>query len=225
MPSYSTLVTDIKNTSEVDSTEFDNQIDNFITKAEYRLIKELDDFGLDVITTVTAAVGNPLLNVASDIRVVRNVNITNSDSERVNLLRRTSEYIYDYWPVVASTAEPKYYTLRMSSNSSETTAIYLAPTPDSTYSTEVTYVTKPSALTSVNPNNYFSDYCYNALFYACMLEASLYLKSFNTVAIWQGELKNAIDGLRNQARRTRQDDMQNNTSPAGSADTVIQGSS
>ena len=50
MPSYSTLVTDIKNTSEVDSTEFDNQIDNFITKAEYRLIKELDDFGLDVIT-------------------------------------------------------------------------------------------------------------------------------------------------------------------------------
>ena len=58
-----------------------------------------------------------------------------------------------------------------------------------------------------------------------MVEASLFLKSFNTVAVWQTEYKNAIDGLRNQARRTRQDDMQNNTSPAGSADTVIQGSS
>ena len=74
-------------------------------------------------------------------------------------------------------------------------------------------------------NNYFSDFCYDALFYASMVEASLFLKSFNTVAVWQTEYKNAIDGLRNQARRTRQDDMQNNTSPAGSADTVIQGSS
>ena len=61
--------------------------------------------------------------------------------------------------------------------------------------------------------------------YACMIEASFYLKSFNTVQIWQAEYKNAIDGLRNQARRTRQDDMAQAASPAGSADTVIQGSS
>ena len=58
-----------------------------------------------------------------------------------------------------------------------------------------------------------------------MIEASLFLKSFNTVTVWQAEYKNSIDGLRNQARRTRQDDMQSNTSPAGSADTIIQGSS
>ena len=58
-----------------------------------------------------------------------------------------------------------------------------------------------------------------------MVEASLFNKSFNTVQAWQAELKNSMDGLRNQARRARQDNMQNNTSPAGSADTIIQGSS
>ena len=58
-----------------------------------------------------------------------------------------------------------------------------------------------------------------------MIEASLFNKSFNTVAAWQAELKGSIDSLRNQARRNRQDNMELNTSPAGSANTIIQGSS
>ena len=43
MPSYSFLKTDIINTIENDSTEFENQIPFLIEKAEGRLIKELDD--------------------------------------------------------------------------------------------------------------------------------------------------------------------------------------
>ncbi len=58
-----------------------------------------------------------------------------------------------------------------------------------------------------------------------MVEASLFNKSFNTVPAWQAELKASIDALRNQARRTRQDNMELNTSPAGSANTIIHGSS
>ena len=219
MASYSYLVADIKNTAEVDSTEFSDQIPKFINKAENKLIKELDDFGLNSLTTVDATQGSPLVTLVDNTRIVRNVNITNSDSEKVNLLRRTQEYLYDYWPHTVSVGEPKYYTMRGN------TQIYLAPTPDSAYSTEITYVKRPVSLSDAAPNNYFSDFCYDALFYASMVEASLFLKSFNTVAVWQTEYKNAIDGLRNQARRTRQDDMQNNTSPAGSADTIIQGSS
>lgn len=58
-----------------------------------------------------------------------------------------------------------------------------------------------------------------------MIEASFFTKSFDTIAMWQSEYTAAIDGLRNQARRTRQDDMAQAASPAGSADTLIQGSS
>jgi hypothetical protein len=40
---------------------------------------------------------------------------------------------------------------------------------------------------------------------------------------WEGKYKNSIDALRNQARRTRQDDMQSANSPTGGPNPVIQG--
>ena len=219
MPSFSDLVSDIRNTSENDSQEFTDQIPLIITKAELRLIKELDDVGLNQITSVTTSISNPLVSLASDTRLIRNINITVSGS-RINLLQRSQEYINDFWPFVSSSVgEPKYYAMRSN------TQIYLAPTPSSAYDGEVIYVARPTTLTSAAPNNYFTDFCYDALFYASMVEASLFNKSFNTVQAWQAVLKNSMDGLRNQARRARQDNMQNNTSPAGSADTIIQGSS
>jgi len=229
MPSYSTLVTDIQNTAENDGTEFTTHIDYFINKAENRLVTQLDDYGLNTFTSVAVSANNPFVSLPSGTRIVRNFNIlvsasvsapAGSANSRISLLPRTQEYIYDFWPYVsASVGQPKYYAMRSN------TAIYLAPTPTSTYDGEVLHVSRPATLTSAAPNNYFSDFCYDALFYACMIEASLYNKSFNTVPLWQGEFKVAIDGLRNQARRTRQDDMAVAASPAGAADPIIQGSS
>jgi hypothetical protein len=219
MPSYSDLVLDIQRTAENDSQEFSDQIPVLINKAEYRLIKELDDVALNQITSITTQANNPLVSIASDTRIIRNINIKVSGS-KINLLQRSQEYAYDYWPFVSSSVgEPKYYAMRSN------TQIYIVPTPASAYDTEVVYVARPTTLTSAAPNNYFSDFCYNALFYASMIEASLFNKSFNTVAAWQAELKGSIDSLRNQARRNRQDNMELNTSPAGSANTIIQGSS
>ena len=192
MPTYSELLNDIRSTTEVSSTDFDNQLPRLVNRAETRLIKELDDFGLNTLTANT----------------------------KESLLPRTQEFVFDFWPYVSSSVgEPKYYAMQTNTN------IYLAPTPEKTYDAELTYIERPVTLSDTNPTNYFSDFCYDALFYACMIETSFYLKSFNTVPLWQGEYKAAIDGLRNQARRTRQDDMAQAASPAGSADTVIQGSS
>ena len=57
-----------------------------------------------------------------------------------------------------------------------------------------------------------------------MIEAFLYMKDTTFSAVFTNEYKGAIEGLRNQARRNRQDSMQNNASPAGSANTLVQGS-
>ena len=121
------FVSDIRNTSENDSQEFTDQIPLIITKAELRLIKELDDVGLNQITSVTTSISNPLVSLASDTRLIRNINITVSGS-RINLLQRSQEYINDFWPFVSSSVgEPKYYAMRSN------TQIYLAPTPSSAY--------------------------------------------------------------------------------------------
>ena len=53
MPNYSYLKTDIINTIENDSTEFETQIPYLVEKAEDRLIKELDDSGLDYYSSFT----------------------------------------------------------------------------------------------------------------------------------------------------------------------------
>ena len=229
MPTYSELLNDIRSTTEVSSTDFDNQLPRLVNRAETRLIKELDDFGLNTLTSVAVSINNPVVSLPSGTRIVRNLNILVSAPDsapagtantKESLLPRTQEFVFDFWPYVSSSVgEPKYYAMQTNTN------IYLAPTPEKTYDAELTYIERPVTLSDSNPTNYFSDFCYDALFYACMIETSFYLKSFNTVPLWQGEYKAAIDGLRNQARRTRQDDMAQAASPAGSADTVIQGSS
>ena len=230
MPNYSFLKTDIINTIENDSTEFEEHVSYFIEKAEGRLIKELDDPGLDNYSTFSFIASNPVVSLPADALVVRNVNYTTSVStaaipanSKINLLQRTYEYAIDYFPFAsASTGTPRYYSRKTN------TQIYIVPTPASAVSGEIQYTRRPLALasatgTSVTTSNYFSEFCYNALFAACMVEANYFIKDFNTLANWEGKYKNSIDALRNQSRRTRQDDMQSANNPSGGPNPVLQG--
>ena len=224
MPAYSYLKTDIINTSENDSTEFEDQISYFVNRSEDRLIKELDDSGLDYYSSFTFTASDPVVSLPAGTLVVRNVNYKTSTSSNITtLLQRPYEYAIDYWGYAsASTGTPRYYSRK------NNTSIYIVPTPASTLTGEVQYTKRPLALssatdTSATTTNYFSEFCYNALFNACMIEAYIYMKSWNTVPLWEAQYKNSIDALRNQARRTRQDDMESANSPAGGPDTVIQG--
>jgi len=224
MPTYSYLKTDIINTSENDSTEFADQITYFVNRAEDRLIKELDDSGLDYYTTVTFTASNPTVSLPDGALVVRNVNYKTSVSSNIKtLLQRPYEYAIDYWGYAStSTGTPRYYARK------NNTSIYIVPTPASTLTGEIQYTKRPLALasatdTSATTSNYFSEFCYTALFNACMIEANVYMKSWNTIPLWESQYKNSIDALRNQARRTRQDDMEIAANPAGGPDTIIQG--
>jgi hypothetical protein len=58
-----------------------------------------------------------------------------------------------------------------------------------------------------------------------MVEATMFMKDWNTLPVWQTQYQTAIAALRNQARRTRQDDMEVAASPAGGPDTITQGAS
>ena len=225
MPDFAFLKNDLINTTENDSTEFSDQIPFFVEKTENRLSNDLDDFGLDFFTTVSSSIGNPIVSLPVDTKIVRNVNVISSaSSTRTSLLQRTYEYAIDYWPhASASVGDPRYYSRKTN------TEIYIVPTPASAVDIEVQFVRKPIGLasatgTSVTTTNYFSEFCYNALFYGCMIEATMYMKSWSDLQIWEGQYQNAINQLRNQARRTRQDDMAQAASPAGSPDTVIMGS-
>jgi len=57
MPNYSYLKTDLVNTTENDSTDFASQVSVFVKKTEYRMIKDLDDAGLDEYSAITLTAG------------------------------------------------------------------------------------------------------------------------------------------------------------------------
>ena len=212
------------------SSAFKRKISFFVEKAEDRLIKELDDPGLDNYSTFSFTASDPVVSLPADTLVVRNVNFTTSVSttavpanSKVNLLQRPYEYAIDYFPFAsASTGTPRYYSRKTN------TQIYIVPTPASAVSGEIQFTRRPLALasatgTSVTTSNYFSEFCYNALFAACMVEATYFIKDFQTLANWEGKYKNSIDALRNQSRRTRQDDMQSANNPSGGPNPVLQG--
>ena len=226
MATYSDLKSDIISATENDGDEFTSAIPSFIERTELRLTKDIDDVGLDVYTTITLSANNPVVDLPNDrVRIVRNVNYTTSTSSiKTSLLQRTYEYAIDYWPYAsASVGDPRYYARKTNSS------IYIVPTPTSTLTGEIQTVQQPLPLasatgTSVTTTNYFSQYCYEALFYGCMMEATMFMKDWQTLPVWQQQYEAAILTLRNQARRTRQDDMEIAASPAGSPDPVQQGS-
>ena len=217
MANYTYLVNDILETTENGSSEFLSSIPKMVNKAELRLTKDLDDYGLVAYTSVAVSSGKNIVNLPQGTRILKNFNIV-SNGTKINLLQRTDEFINDYWPVSASTGTPEYYARR------DNTTIIVAPTPVSTISGQVVHISRPVTLASATPNNYFSDFCYDALYNASMVEALLYMKNYEPMSIYETRYKEALAALLNQSRRTRRDDMQAPASPAGGDNTIIQGS-
>jgi len=225
MPSYSFLKTDLINTTENDSSEYESQISNIVERAESRLMKELDDFGLDNYSSFSFTAGNPIVTVPEGTLVVRNVNYKTSASSNITpLLQRTYEYAIDYFPhASASTGTPRYYSRK------NNTEIYVVPTPASALTGEIQTTKRPLALSSATgasatTSNYFSEFCYNALFDACMVESMIFMKNFSLVPTMEQKYQSSINALRNQSRRTRRDDMQSPANPLGGPTPVVKGS-
>ena len=225
MPSYSFLKTDLINTTENDSSEYESQISNIVERAESRLMKELDDFGLDNYSSFTFTAGDPVVSLPDGTLVVRNVNYKTSASSNITpLLQRPYEYAIDYFPHAStSTGIPRYYSRKTN------TQIYVVPTPASTLTGEIQYTKRPLALssatgTSATTSNYFSEFCYNALFDACMVESMVFMKNYSLIPTMEQQFQGSINALRNQARRTRRDDMQSPANPLGGPNPVVKNS-
>jgi len=216
MADYTYLVNDIIQATENDGSEFLAYVPKMVNRAEERLTKALDDAGLVVTTVVSLSAGTNTLTLPTGARVIKNIYIEESGT-KINLLQRTDEFINDYWPVSASTGTPKYYARQTNST------VLFAPTASSTYTGKLVYTARPTTLTSATPTNYYTDYCYDALFFASMIEATNFMKNYTVSQLYEQQYSNAVEGLRNQARRTRRDDMQAPASPAGGDNTLAGG--
>jgi hypothetical protein len=54
-----------------------------------------------------------------------------------------------------------------------------------------------------------------------MVESMVFMKNYSLLPAMEAQYKNSIDALRNQARRTRRDDMESPANPTGGPTPVI----
>ncbi len=214
---FNSLVSAVVETTENDGSEFLGALPNMIQRAQDKMMNDLDDQGLVSYASVAVSSGTAEVSVPTGGEIIKTFTIEVSGA-RTQLKHRPYEYMLDYWPVSASTGTPRYYGFKTN------TEIRVAPTPSATVDSQIGFIAQITTITSASPTNYFTQHCQNALFFATMIEASLFMKSFNTTQAWQQEYQGEIERLRNRARRSRQDDMQTNFSPAGGPNTLIKGS-
>ena len=218
---FTTLVSRIKQTAENDGAEFEDSVPDFIDRAELRLTREIDSLGLTNFATSFFVQGDPFITKpATPTRalIVRNVNFTTSTGRRTQLLLRSKDYLNDYWRDRTSVGNPRYYA------NFGALQLLIAPAPASAYAVEMSYVAQPAPLaSSSNEENYYTQFCSNALFYASMVEATYWMKNPAAAAYWDQQYQREAALLNNEARRARRGDMEIADNPAGGLNNIQQG--
>lgn len=213
--SYSALVSAVALAAENDDPLFLESLPGFVQRAQNRLARNLDTYGFVSYTTVTTSVSSPFITVPTSAIVLKNVDRISS-SGLIQLIQRTDEFLREYWPDRASVGTPKYYA-RYGFNQ-----LLVSPAPTSGTSFLFGMVEIPPTLSSVGTStNWVTDYAEEALFFAVMKEACNWMKNYDAANAWEAQYQDAVAGLRNEARRTRQDDNLESDSPAG-GDNLLQ---
>ncbi len=170
------LQSDVRNYTEVNSNVFTDAILNgFIVNAENKIYRSIDTDQSAYYATSNLVVGNRFVTIPSDLRVIRYVQLTDSNGNQYYLEQRDNSFIAEFYstPATSGVDTPKYYA-----NWDENFWI-VAPTPDKTYAITLAYNKEPESITdspySTN-GTYLSNKYQDLLLYACLVNAYGYLK-------------------------------------------------
>jgi hypothetical protein len=170
------LQTDIRGYTEVGSNVFtDSVVNRLIQNAENKIYREVDSDQDRHYATSNLIVGNRYVTIPADLRLIRYVQLTNSDGEQFYLEQRDTSFMAEYYadPGTSSVDIPKYYA-----NWDEEFWV-VAPTPDRTYSITLAYNKEPVSLTDASVSGtgtFLSNKYQDLLLYASLVNAYGYLK-------------------------------------------------
>jgi len=186
---YTTLVANIQNFLEDDSTELQASIDQIIAQAEDIIFQRLPNLPCFRNTTTANLVVGTTDYVVASARMIRQVSVISSNVSSY-LDHRVDSYLRDYWPNLTTQGTPKFYSTK-SANTAGTT-IRIAPTPDTADSYQVDFIAPEVGLSSTNSNTWVGDNAENVLLSACLYEASAFLKAGETLALYKTQFDEAV---------------------------------
>jgi hypothetical protein len=190
---YNSLLTDIAAYAERSELAFTNQIPRFVMLAENRIAREVRNLGfVKYVNGQFSAVGgnnNPVLPKPARWRQTIAMHYVSAAGERIQLYTRSYDYCRNYWPNSSAVNPPEYYA------DYDYEHWLVVPSPDSTYNFEVAYHERPTPLDNTTQTSWTTQYAPQLLLYACMMEASLFLKNMDKFQLWQTVYQAEIAGL------------------------------
>ena len=199
------LQDDIRNYTEVDSSVLSSAVLNrFIQNAENRIYRESDSDDNRFYATSNLATGNRYVTIPSDLRVIRYVQLKDSNNNQVFLEKRDTSFMAEYYNTPGTQAGlPKYYA------NWDANFWVVAPTPNSTYEITLAYIKQPTSLTDSSVSGtgtYLSNKYQDLLLYASLVEAYGYLKGpADMLQYYEASYRRAVQtySIEQQGRRRR----------------------
>jgi hypothetical protein len=216
--SYSGLVTQIRNYTEVDSNVLTTDtLESIILNAQYRIMRDVPidaDRKQQIGNLVT---GQESINAPAGALFIRAIQVYDSTSDTTGantyLEKKDITYLQEYISSTESSSrgKPKYYAMfGGATGDSDTTSgrMIFAPVPDTTYKFRVHYNKMPATLASDNTTNYISLNFPNGLLYCCLAETYGYLKGpQDMLTLYENKYKQEVEkfGIEQIGRRRRDD--------------------
>ena len=204
---YSQLVTQIRNYTEVDSNGLsDSTLNVIVQNAENRIYRELNIDAYRLYASAVTTAGTTTISVPSGLRNIRYVEMISPDGEISNLEQKDSSYMAEFnnFPNSSTYYEkPRYWA-----NWNETTW-FVAPTPNTTYTINIAYYSQGTSITAGNSatsTTYISTYAQDLLLYGSLVEAYKYLKGpDNMIQVYEQSYQQAREsfGVEQTGRRRR----------------------
>lgn len=183
---YATLVAAITDWTEDPSAELQAHIDEIISLAHVRLVKDLDLEIFKTTATGTFTPGNQFITKPTDAVSIKTLTYV-VGSRTYYVYQRSDEYLDEYWPNSGQRGAPKHYS------EFNETSLRVAPTPSNSSVWKARYVVRPADLTPSNTTTFLSTNAGEALLYACLLETEAFIKaSPEDVNIWVELYKSAL---------------------------------
>ena len=221
--SYSGLITQIRNYTEVDSNVLTaDQLENIILNAQYRIMRDVPIDADRKQQSGNLVTGQETINAPGGCLFIRAIQVYDSTSAITGanrfLEKKDVTYLQEYIPSTetAKRGQPKYYAMfggATGDGDTNSGRMMFAPVPDTTYKFRVHYNKMPATLASDNQSNYISLNFPNGLLYCCLAETYAFLKGpADMLTLYENKYKTEVQKFAaEQLGRRKRDDYTDGT--------------
>ena len=181
---YSELKTNIAN--YLNRSDLTGQMDMFIDNVEGEVNRRVRR--KEMIKRATATADAQYLSLPTDWLEGINVEITSNDFSPI--LQQSIESLDIYRKSINNkTGQPVYFAF-------VDDTMELAPTPDTSYTLQLTYYSKIDALSDSNTSNFLSNNHPDVYLYGALKHASIYLMEDERVPLFTAQFEKALEEMR-----------------------------